>query len=517
MKISYIKYCTFIVLLASTGLSFGQENPKNVLEMDLETSLYQWNKSNNAAGLLIDQPSKHSRLSAGYSAVSGNLKMPQIGQEINTAQLNTSGNLNLNKLYLQGYFNYYREAIKDAEYNASLINPLRQMPYIVADTNASNWLNQHYQLGFKLSSKPIAEKLSLGLSTDYKASSGAKQRDIRAKNNYYELQIKPGIVYSLSAQQHFGANLLYKNFKEESTNSNVNLYVDQGYFFLFGLGNSINYIGAGRVMNYGGDALGAGLQYQYNGEIKVLAAVDYNVQAEDAEIAFTKKRPVGTILQKNWIADLKLQKKSENYSHAIHLNYEHSSANGIEYLTEFQSGLESEGYYVKYKSIRSKYQHQLGHLAYEIVKLHDIAYNWKASLNLDYTKFENNYLIPGSVMKAENLNYGISFNKLFLLTGEKNKQLAIGANANIKKNVNGTYNYQGSSSEKLTVKDLERRNFEFHTADYTQFELPIVYSQRIKESSSTQLFVKAKGQLFTSNSFDFKNRKGFHVSVGATF
>ena len=79
---------------------------------------------------------------------------------------------------------------------------------------------------------------------------------------------------------HWGPTFLYKNYKEEANNSNFTSNVDQGYFALFGLGNSFNYVGAGRTYNYLGDALGGGLQYQYQGAIKALLFANYRLKAE---------------------------------------------------------------------------------------------------------------------------------------------------------------------------------------------------------------------------------------------
>lgn len=518
MKKTFLPYSSALSVILMISLTAkAQENNKNIIEQEFETKLLQWNNSKNAAGLLLEKPSQNSNIEAGYSNSNGNFKQPQIGKNIADVFLKTKGNLYLKNYYLQGHFNYNRNSIKDAEYNASLIDPIRNMPYIVADTNSSDWLNQHYDLGFKVSTQPIAEKLAVGLSTNYRSSSGAKQRDIRAANYNYELQLVPSVVYSINNTHHIGANFLYKNTKEESSNSNVNTYVDQGYFFLFGLGNAINYVGSGRTMNYESDHLEGGVQYQYTRSFKLLAEVNYAVQAEDAIISFTDTRPVGTILMKRWYAKLNFQKQNEEFIHLANLDFTTSKSNGIEYITQYESGLESNGYYVQYKSTRSKYNNSSALLNYSLIKNKGLAYNWKANVFAQYNKLDNKYLIPNSLMLVENLTYGLSFGKLFYFSSENKKQLNIGAKVSRKNNLEREYSYTGSDANSITVTDLEQKNFEYYSANFTHLEIPITYSQRLNKDSNTQLFLKASGQVMTTNSTYFDNRKAFSFSVGATF
>jgi len=518
MKKSILQYSALPMILMVLSLTVqAQEKNKSIIEQEFESKLLQWNNSKNAAGILLDKPTQNSSIEAGYNSTNGKFKQPQIGQKVSDAFMKTKGNIYLKKFYLQGYFNYNRTSIKDAAYNASLIDPLRNMPYIVADTNSSNWLNQHYDLGFKLSTQPMTDKLTLGLAANYKSSSGAKQRDIRAENYIYDLHLAPSVVYSINNAHYIGANFMYKNTKEESSNMNVNTYVDQSYFFLFGLGNAINYVGSGRTMNYESDAIEGGLQYQYNDAFKLLAEVNYTIQAEDANIAFTNTRPVGTILMKQWNSKLNFQKQGEEYTNIADLNFSSSKSNGIEYITQFESGVESDGYYVKYKSTRSKYNKTSAQLNYSLIKNKDWAYNWKANAFVEYNKLDNKYLIPTSVILVENLNYGLSFDKLFTLSAENKSQLNIGAKVALKNNLKKEYNYSGSDINAVTVTDLEKRNFEYYSSDFTHLEVPITYSQSIKKNSKTQFFVKASGQLVTTKNSYFNNRKSFGISLGATF
>lgn len=513
-------YITALILLGCSALTAHaqqQETPsKDLLAKQLEVRSNYWNSSTNAAGLLLDKPSESAILEAGYKQDEGDFRRPQGSLKDQTLFLNTEGNSYLKKYYVQGNFSYKRVNKSEANYNAGLIDPFRNMPYSLADTNSSDWFNQHYNLGFKITTPKLADKWSLGLAVDYEASSGAKQRDIRTLNKYYALSLSPAVVYSVNEENHIGFNALYKSYKEESNNQNLNNYVNQTYYFLSGLGNAIEYVGIGRNMDYQGEALGGGLQFQHQGELMIFASANYTLQAEDANIGFTNTRPGGSILAKIWDFNLNLEKETTNFKNRLQLNYKNSKSEGTEYVTEFVSGLESTGYYTRFESIRSKYNNQQASASYQLIRKRADAYNWYVGAHLAYDKLDNSYLIPAALMRVENVTYGLSVNKAFDLNANKHAKLAIGLDLTLKNNMASTYTYTGKNSEDVTVRKLEEGNLAYFTADYTSLALPIVYTHRLQESN-TSLFVKATGQIQKSNNEILNKRKGFLLSIGATF
>ena len=91
------------------------------------------------------------------------------GKQTNNLAFKSEGGLSIGDYYVWGKFNYSRDAIKDAGYNASLFDPYRGMPYFVADTNMSNWNKQLYELAFKVSFPTINDRLSIGIDGAYNA------------------------------------------------------------------------------------------------------------------------------------------------------------------------------------------------------------------------------------------------------------------------------------------------------------------------------------------------------------
>ena len=283
-KLSAVLFC----MLGLIPYAKSQQSiPVTPAALELLNQRSLWKGSSNAAGLLLDQPFQYSQLSGGYESYNGNFRRPQQGASGNRQTIYTEGNLFLNKYYLSGSFSYIRDNIKNANYNASIIDPLRGMPYIIADLNPSDWNNQHYDLQFNATVPTVNKQWSFGLAGSYQSSSGAKQRDIRSENDVMGIAVLPSVVYSPASNHHIGLNLVYSNYKEEAGMSNVTTYVDQTYYELLGLGTAIARLGAGTTSNYEGDALGAGFQYHYQGAVTLFLTADYKEEAEDLQYTFT--------------------------------------------------------------------------------------------------------------------------------------------------------------------------------------------------------------------------------------
>ena len=64
--------------------------------------------------------------------------------------------------FIWGSFEYSRDQLRDAEYNASLIDPLRGTPFFIADTYKSKWINQLYDMTVKAAAPKLWDRLIFG-------------------------------------------------------------------------------------------------------------------------------------------------------------------------------------------------------------------------------------------------------------------------------------------------------------------------------------------------------------------
>jgi len=157
---------------------------------------------------------------------------------------------------------------------------------------------------------------------------------------------------------------------------------------------------------------------------------------------------------KKWDGSLDLQKDGEAFLHGFRADLLQSKMNGIEYINEFISGTESEGFYTRFQSVRSKYKRQAFSGRYELLRKSGDAYNWKAAASLRYNKLDDRYLIPASQMFAENMGYGLEGHKLFSLSANLKSQLSIGIRVLLNKNLDAAYEYSGADAETLPVSIL---------------------------------------------------------------
>lgn len=516
MKFFNIIYCGTLFLMTTVSELSAQQakQDRNILALEVQDSVGSWRNSKNAAGLVWDKPVAHSKIQLHYGSDQGSFRRPEEGLRTTVQGVYGAGNTEIKGSYIQGFFSYKRQKREEALYNSSLINPLREMPYRVLDSNASDWINQHYKMGFDWSGPKWCERWTLGLGLRYEASSGAKQRDIRAENTAYALQIRPGIVYALATSQRVGAHIFYANHKEESANSNVNVYVDQGYYLHYGLGHAIPYVGRGTNLNYEGDTWGAGLQYEWNGTWDIFAASAYGVGAERVGVGFIEARSEGMLLRKEIATDITAIKKYEGQLHLVGIGQQWSKSDGIEYWNEFVSGLESEGYVNRYRATRSRYKREKWHAKYSWIMGTETAYRWKVDASLAYRTQRDRYLLPISRLHVENLDYALGLSRAF---DWRKAVLSIGVRAWRQHNLSGIYEYGGERVEEWPVNEWMDRELHYLQSSYWRVDLPLTLALKSDKGKGLEWYIRTNMFWVDPDGKVFTNRKGGDIALGMTF
>lgn len=510
----------FILLLSLLGLGVSaqdHERIQHILALEIQDSLGSWRRSDNAAGLAWDKPTDFSIVRADYGVQSGAFKRPQEALQTSGPAIYGAGNIHMGKYYLQGFFSYKRERLEDVLFNTSLIDPFRDMPYMVLDSNASDWINQHYAMGFEWATPKFADRWSLGLGMRYQTSSGAKQRDIRAENNHYVLQIRPSVTYALHPRHIVGLHVSYDNMKEESNNRNVNNRVDQGYYLYYGLGHAVPYLGSGTTMDYKGDKWGLGLQYEYKGNWNVFASSTYILGAETADIGFVQGRTNGMVLNRKSSNELVAKRMLSRGVHQVNLNYEMTRNKGMEYWNEFVPGLESEGYINRYRATRSTYYRDVVQGRYTFLIKGNDAYSWKFDANVDYEKRNDAYLLPISTFNMENLAYGLSVQKAFTVGSSRASVVSVGGRFLQKQNLTGNYQYGGERPDEIPATELMQGELRYGSADYLVVDIPLTYSIKLGDLMGSSMFVRANAYWLNPADENMGERKGLQLSLGATF
>ena len=78
--------------------------------------------------------------------------------------------------------------------------------------------------------------------------------------------------------------------------SNVNTYVDQDYYILYGLGTAIKGIGGGVTSNYIGDRFGGALQYNFStSSFNLLLEGSYDIKAETVQHSYSTPKKIAGV------------------------------------------------------------------------------------------------------------------------------------------------------------------------------------------------------------------------------
>ena len=150
---------------------------------------------------------------------------------------------------------------------------------------------------------------------------------------------------------------------------------------------------------------------------------------------------------------------------------------------------------------------------YELYFKEDAGYKWKAGLDVQYSNKFDQYLLPASSLKAENLFANIYVKENVKLTGKSS--LLVGLNLGYNANLEGEYTYSGSYSDSDTVKEMYANDIKYMSSNYIKYGAEITFSTLV--SKATSLFVKVNSQSYSPGDKMFDNRVYTDFSVGITF
>ncbi len=518
----YIKTVLLLIGLcswATTAHAQQAERTNTPAAFEMMKARNLWHLTPNAAGLQWDAPRSFSDINASYRIRKGDFKRPQDGQMVKDLDFNTEGAVYVGGIYAYGRFSYRRNTERDANFNASILDPFRGMPYYVADTNPSDWNRQTYDMAFRVATPRFFDKLTLGLEGSYLARNGAKQRDPRTHNYFYMLRIRPALAWSLNERNHLGAHFDYFSLKEEGFLKQVNTYVDQTTYFMYGLGMSVQAIGSGRSSNYVGHNMGGGLQYEYRGvHTRWLLCADYNFKAEKVTDGLSVPRDEGGVKDQRWNVSLHMNTDSQrSHAHFITASVSGKAIDGIEYITQYDNTLNQNGYVTLHSDVRSRYQMQKARLQYDWVQAPGNEFDWKAGADFSYTQIEDLYLLPRSEKSARNWSMGIRGSKNFALPGRLQQRILIRAGYHYLGNISGKYVYGGNHADYPVIKDFEIKDAQYLNSSFGAADLSVTYSRKYKPENSANLYLRADALYKHTDKEKGGHRQELMLTVGCSF
>lgn len=295
IKYSYIKLtgCLVAAALAPLCTSAQRINTEASVER-LKSESLQFSYSDNASGIQLDQMDYYSQVGLGYDIEKGSFKRAQEGEHNTGYRFFTDGGGTMKALkgaFIWGSFEYSRDQLRDAEYNASLIDPLRGTPFFIADTYKSKWINQLYDMTVKAAAPKLWDRLIFGIEATYQNGQGAKQHDPRPLVSLSKFEIKPGVTVTLG-KHAIGANYQYYSRREDGTASNkISMSTNPVYIFNFPgfyVDASISSSTDDNQRIYNANCMGVGGQYSFTTQkLRLLVSGKYTREIEDVTNSYT--------------------------------------------------------------------------------------------------------------------------------------------------------------------------------------------------------------------------------------
>ncbi|MGP1435627.1 MAG: DUF6850 family outer membrane beta-barrel protein [Phocaeicola sp.] len=517
MNSKYI-YKVFIagMLLFTPIAIIAQGFSPAALEWQKEQRL--WLQSNNAAGMVFDDTRNYSDVVIGYHVKDGNYKRPQQGEKDKNLSVSSEGFMNLQKVFVWGKFSFNHQNLQDAQYNASITDPFRGMPFYVADTNKSKWRNQFYNMTFRVGTPLYFNHLTFGLEGTYKTTLAAKQRDPRVDTRFYNLQLKPGVTYSVNNAHHIGLNAYYSSIKEDSRMRNENSYVNQDYYILYGLGVASHGVGSGITANYFGNLWGLGMQYQYSqGPWNLLFEAIYDKKIENVEQSYSSPKKLGAVNDKHVALSTTVLYKGGHFTHELKSGCDYHHIGGTQYLMKRDNTENYSGWIELTHFVRSLYQTRSAYFKYGIIKNKDDEYDWRADVQVGYLNYDDKYILPESKKDSKILTVQADVKKNFRLDDRMNRRLLATLTGGFRNGMNGNYIYGGTNSDYPTVKEMEPLDEAYLKSDSWNIGTSLIYSQLIKPEARMNIYAKAQLNYTKSKTDLFNKRKELSLAIGCNF
>lgn len=477
-----------------------------------------WFHTTNAAGAILDNTMNYTEVKIGYDNTSGNFHRPQEGKSVSNAGVDCEGFMNLGSALVWGEFSFRQRNISESQFNASIADPFRGMPYFYADEHLSDWRNQYYNMKFRASTPLYWGRFATGIEGIYRAAIAAKQLDPRVDTRYFELGLKPGVVCKIDGHSSIGADFQYTAIKEDSRMENINLTVPQTYYMLYGLGMASKEIGDGNRTDYHGHILGGGLQYNFRaGDFNALLAGDYSRRVENVDNNPTVPEKKTSVKDDNWTIGLTLRLNGENWGNHLTLGTNLRDMKGIQYLSEFDNSETNPGWVVKNLNIRSTYKTTALSAGYSLIRYRDAEYAWRVDAGVKYHKQKDCYILPEASKDYDGVYTHITGKYNFRIGSKMNRRLLLSATAGVMMAGDGEYYHSDAMPDYPTISVLETGDIRYFSSDYWNVGASATYSQQIKSDNRMNFYARAEFNSVNTGDYDFSHRRYMSFALGFTF
>lgn len=441
-----------------------------------------WFNSANVAGLSFNPLAKYNDLDIVYNGKSGDwhpMQQPSVDNEV-TAK--SSGATPLGKFQLWGNFAFRNIFTSGSKFNAILYDIDNDMPYYIADTTTSRWRKQEYDMSTKIASPILWDKLAFGIAVRYESKVGAKQRDPRTETYNYSVETIPSAAWKISDKHSLGLNAYLDHTYERSEPSNRNGYSDPMVFITKGLGQAqVGDVGGNdgiKKYYYKGWLYGAGMQYSYYGDSKILAEINYLQKNVDVLQNPVVPKSMGSTSQNAISGDFQML-FGDNESNKITFAGEFKSTDGKEHLQKLISEAHNQHWETISTSTMSKYQSAYAKAGYDyqIGASDPRGYDWNVGGNVLFSMENDEYYIPETKFDWSSVAaeaYGARFFKF------STSNLLTKLSAGYSHSLSGEYNYTPDKNT-ILLQNMFNEDIKYYTDDFVRMCGRIAYTLNAKK------------------------------------
>ena len=405
------------------------KQPSDLHRLELESTLQQFARTDNTAGMGLFQPVSGSVTEINVFRQAGDYHRAQEGSSDLGFRFSTLRYDRLTEqLFMRGSFYYSYDSEKDRKWS-DVIDPFYSIPYIYGSSIAKNYDRHHCGIDFDLYTTPLSDIVSVGIKVNYEVADISGRRDPRPRTGYLGLRAIPSVLLTFG-QHHVGLNAGYGYSKEKLSGlTTVQSYPNLYYYRMSGLdqveGTISGYSGFKRQFE-GHRGMGE-LSYSWtskNVDALVSGGFEYEALSAYGDIKQTPGK-FNAFLYK-LLAEVNL--RGQGSLQAIRLNASYKDGGADEYLQEKVSVLDPitgqstqtwetlyiyKNRYVMGKTdVSASYRYYGGYTGGD--------YRWSAGAEAGWSSYRRAYYLPFSSAGATGWNLGVEGSCLLLqLRGHK--------------------------------------------------------------------------------------------------
>ncbi|MCI1640857.1 MAG: DUF3575 domain-containing protein [Bacteroidales bacterium] len=508
-----------LVLIVSLSLGLFEARAQDISnpvqsENNFRNTL--WFNTENAAGMAFRPLSQYNDLDFAYNVESGDWHALQQPSSLKEATAKSSGATNLGKFRLWGDFAFRNIFTKGSKLNAILYDIENDMPYYVADTSSSGWRKQEYDMSAKIASPILWNSVSFGMSLRYLSKVGAKQKDPRTETYNYSIEAVPSAVWKISGRQTIGFNAYFDHTYERSEPSTRNNYREPMVFLTKGLGQAqVSKVGGNdgiKKYYYDGWLYGAGLQYGYENDSKILTEINYVRKTVDVFQNPVVPKSMGSTAGNALYGSFQML-FGQNKSDKIYAEGSFKTTDGNEKLQKLISDAHNQHWETVSTSNMSKYQSAGAKAGYD----HQTGagdnrgYDWNYGLDMTYSMVNDEYYIPETTFGWSSVAaeaYGARFFKF------KSSNLLARLCAGYSHSLSGSYDYASDTNIAL-LQTMYKEDIGYYTDDFIKTSGRITYT--VNAQKVNYVFDLSADCRFTVGSEKARNRYYGLLSFGIIF